>query len=275
LDGVVEFFGFVGVVSMGGTEDAATVEQVPGSSAINVFVTGQPGVGKTSLVLNAVKKLPQEAVAGFYTLEARNPKTGEKIGLDVETFAGERAPLSRLRRGCGPKVGKYYFALEAFEKTVLPLLTPSKVIKLHVVDEVGRMELQSDRFKESLMALLASPQVAVFGSLPACRYGHDLPFVEAIKRRPDTAILTLTKSNRDAAALQVEDLLKNIVGSSASAASILELQAGSTASSERKLSNCGSIPADNFFSSDPAEHTDVREEEPAEKRRKLSSELLL
>jgi hypothetical protein len=137
------------------------------------------------------------------------------------------------------------------------------------------MELQSDRFKESLMALLASPQVAVFGSLPACRYGHDLPFVEAIKRRPDTAILTLTKSNRDAAALQVEDLLKNIVGSSASAASILELQAGSTASSERKLSNCGSIPADNFFSSDPAEHTDVREEEPAEKRRKLSSELLL
>jgi GTPase SAR1 family protein len=109
LDGVVEFFGFVGVVSMGGTEDAATVEQVPGSSAINVFVTGQPGVGKTSLVLNAVKKLPQEAVAGFYTLEARNPKTGEKIGLDVETFAGERAPLSRLRRGCGTRSDGWSF----------------------------------------------------------------------------------------------------------------------------------------------------------------------
>jgi hypothetical protein len=26
----------------------------------------------------------------------------------------------------------------------------------------------------------------VFGSLPACRYGHDLPFVEAIKQRSDT-----------------------------------------------------------------------------------------
>ncbi|KAG0582694.1 hypothetical protein KC19_3G077800 [Ceratodon purpureus] len=259
------------------TEVEADVDQVPASSAINVFVTGQPGVGKTSLVLNAVKKLPQEAVAGFYTLEARNPKTGEKIGLDVETFGGERAPLSRLRRGCGPKVGKYYFALEAFEKTVLPLLTPSKAIKLHVVDEVGRMELQSDQFKESLMALLASPQVAVFGSLPACRFGHDLPFVEAIKRRPDTAILTLTKSNRDAAALQVEDLLKNIVGSAASAASILDLQAGSTGSSEslRKLSNCGTIPTDIFSSSDAAPGYDVGGEEPAEKRRKLSSELLL
>lgn len=96
---------------MGGTEveaDTGVTEQAPASSAINVFVTGQPGVGKTSLVLNAVKKLPKDAVAGFYTLEARNPKTGEKIGLDVETFGGERAPLSRLRRGCGPKVGKYY-----------------------------------------------------------------------------------------------------------------------------------------------------------------------
>ena len=263
------------MVGTGAEADAGVAEMVPASSAINVFVTGQPGVGKTSLVLNAVKKLPQEAVAGFYTLEARNPKTGEKIGLDVESFAGERAPLSRLRRGCGPKVGKYYFALEAFEKTVLPLLTPSKAIKLHVVDEVGRMELQSDQFKESLMALLASPQVAVFGSLPACRFGHDLPFVEAIKRRPDTAILTLTKSNRDAAALQVEELLKNIVGTTGNAASILDLQAGSTGSSDslRKLS----IPAADIFSSSDAAagHHDFGEEEPAEKRRKLSSELLL
>jgi nucleoside-triphosphatase len=48
------------------------------------------------------------------------------------------------------------------------------------------MELESERFRDKLMALLASPQVAVFGSLPACRYGHDLPFVEAIKQRPDT-----------------------------------------------------------------------------------------
>ena len=39
------------------------------------------------------------------------------------------------------------------------------------------MELQTDQFKESLIALLASPRVAVFGSLPACRFGHDLPFV--------------------------------------------------------------------------------------------------
>jgi len=142
---------------------------------------------------------------------------------------------------------------------------------LHVVDEVGRMELQSNEFKESLMALLASPQVAVFGSLPACRFGHDLPFVEAIKKRPDTAILTLTKSNRDAAALQVEDLLQNIVGSAASAGAAMDLQVGSTGSSEslRKM-----LATDVLSSTDHHHHL-VGEEEPAEKRRKTSSEFLL
>jgi len=240
------------------------------SSAINVFVTGQPGVGKTSLVLNAVKKLPKEVIAGFYTIEARNPKTGEKIGLDIETITGERAPLSRLRRGCGPKVGKYYFALEAFEKTVLPLLRPSKSIKLHVIDEVGRMEVQSDQFRAALMDLLASPQVAVFGSLPACRYGHDLPFVEAIKRRPDTAILTLTKSNRDATALQVEDLLMNIVGSTENSVPILSLDTSGAESSPVFASMPAS--ADLYVPSEASHH--VVEEEPLEKRRKLSTELI-
>ncbi|KAH9576546.1 hypothetical protein CY35_01G167400 [Sphagnum magellanicum] len=234
----------------------------PASSAINVFVTGQPGVGKTSLVLNAVKKLPKDMIAGFYTLEARNPRTGEKIGLDIESLSGESAPLSRLRRGCGPKVGKYYFAMEAFERLVLPLLTPSKDIKLHVIDEVGRMELQSELFKDALMALLASPNVAVFGSLPACRYGHDLPFVEAIKQRSDTAILTLTKSNRDATALQVEALLMNIVSS----ASV----SGAPSTSPIEISSRASSPEFACSSISPYTVSFHEHGEPFEKRQRTS-----
>ena len=41
------------------------------------------GMCDARLVLNAVKKLPKDVIAGFYTIEARNPKTGEKIGLDI------------------------------------------------------------------------------------------------------------------------------------------------------------------------------------------------
>jgi hypothetical protein len=41
------------------------------------------------LVLNAVKKLPKDMIAGFYTLEARNPRTGEKVGLDIGESDGK------------------------------------------------------------------------------------------------------------------------------------------------------------------------------------------
>jgi hypothetical protein len=40
------------------------------------------------LVVNAVKKLPKDMVTGFYTHEAHNSKTGEKIGLDVGGYIG-------------------------------------------------------------------------------------------------------------------------------------------------------------------------------------------
>ncbi|CAI5930803.1 unnamed protein product [Closterium sp. NIES-65] len=180
------------------------------SSTVNVFVTGQPGIGKTSLVLKVAKRLPQHLVAGFYTVEAKAEGTGERLGLDVITFAGERAPLCRLRRGCGPKIGKYYVAIDEFERVVLPHLMPSDTTRLHIVDEIGRMELCSDKFRDAVLNLLASP-VAVFGALPAPRYGHTLELVEEIKQRADTAVLTLTKANRDATAVQIEELLTRLI----------------------------------------------------------------
>ncbi|GBG61226.1 hypothetical protein CBR_g19759 [Chara braunii] len=133
-----------------------------GAPTVNVFVTGQPGVGKTSLVLNVAKKLPQHAIAGFYTVEAKAEGTGERLGLDVVTLNGETAPLCRLRRGCGPKVGKYYVALDDFERVVLPTLTPRENVKLHVIDEVGRMGLCSQKFTEAVLNLLSSPSAVRF-----------------------------------------------------------------------------------------------------------------
>ncbi|GJP84143.1 hypothetical protein CLOP_g14225 [Closterium sp. NIES-67] len=87
---------------------------------------------------------------------------------------------------------------------------PSDNTRLHIVDEIGRMELCSDKFRDAVLNLLASP-VAVFGALPAPRYGHTLELVEEIKQRADTAVLTLTKANRDATAVQIEELLTRLI----------------------------------------------------------------
>eukprot|EP00897_Mesotaenium_endlicherianum_P009938 jgi/Mesen1/8973/ME000056S08381 len=155
------------------------------ASTVNVFLTGQSGIGKTTLILGALRKLPPELVSGFYTVDAIS-EAGERLGLDVITISGDRSPLCRLRRGCGPKVGKYYVAVEEFERVVLPHLMPSASVKLYVIDEV-------------------------FGSLPSPRYNHILEFVENIKLRPDTVVLTLTKANRDSTAVDVEALLTRLL----------------------------------------------------------------
>ena len=41
------------------------------------------------------------------------------------------------------QIGKYYVAIDEFEKLVLPLLTPSDKIKLHIIDEVSARRLWS------------------------------------------------------------------------------------------------------------------------------------
>jgi len=201
--------------------------------AVNIFVTGPAGIGKTSLILNVIKELPRHLIAGFYTVDAISAETGEKIGLDVVTFSGTRAPLSRNKRGCGPKIGKQYFAQEDFESAVLPELTQREGVKLHVIDEVGRLPLSSENFCNAVLMLLASPRAAVFGSLPTPRHGHPVPLVDAIKQRQDTAVMTVTKANRDGTAQQLAIILKQFV----SETPLLPMPVAGTSSSGNTLQN--------------------------------------
>ncbi|KAL6101602.1 ntpcr [Pungitius sinensis] len=94
----------------------------------HVFLTGPPGVGKTTLVQKACEALVSSgtAVGGFYTEEVR--EGGRRVGFDVVTVTGERAHLSRVRDLAAPSgggreyaVGQYVVDLASFEKVALPL----------------------------------------------------------------------------------------------------------------------------------------------------------
>nr|KAF6279957.1 nucleoside-triphosphatase, cancer-related [Myotis myotis] len=64
--------------------------------ARHVFLTGPPGVGKTTLIQKASEVLKSSGVPvdGFYTQEVR--QGGRRIGFDVVTLSGLRGPLSRV-----------------------------------------------------------------------------------------------------------------------------------------------------------------------------------
>ena len=61
--------------------------------ARHIFLTGQPGVGKTTLACASVQGVP---ACGFYTAECRSA-SGERQGFDVVVLGSdERGPLARL-----------------------------------------------------------------------------------------------------------------------------------------------------------------------------------
>lgn len=170
--------------------------------ARHIFITGQPGVGKTTLVVAAVRAC--QDVCGFYTAERRSGS--ERSGFDVVALSPSASVIGTLATvGKGKyMVGKYSVDVPSFESIALPSLKSATATPITVIDEVGKMELFSPTFLPLVESILDGGAATVLGTLPMPRYGHKIAAVEAIRERPDVAVVKLSRSNRDAAAMAVQ-----------------------------------------------------------------------
>ena len=90
------------------------------------------------------------------------------------------------------RVGRYRVDLAAFEALALPAIDPARSgARLIVVDEIGKMECFSARFRELVVAI--EPDCAVLATVALRGDG----FVEGLKARPDVTLLHVTPGNRD------------------------------------------------------------------------------
>src|SRR3970040_2534234 len=85
------------------------------------FLTGNPGVGKTTLIRTVAERLVVITCVGFYTEEIR--QRGQRTCFSIVTLDGEAGTLASLGTQM-PTVGKYSIHVEEFEKLPLPLLNP-------------------------------------------------------------------------------------------------------------------------------------------------------
>jgi nucleoside-triphosphatase len=172
---------------------------------MRLFLTGTPGVGKTTLIRGVLKRLKEVRCAGFYTEEKRHK--GQRIGFKIITLDGQEGTLASIGRK-EPTVGRYSIHIAEFEKLILPQLdsqiTPAD---LYVIDEIGKMELLSQKFRSKAIDLLAQPS-----NILATIAEKGKGFIEQIKARNDIELIEVTRENRNHLCVEIAEKINAELG---------------------------------------------------------------
>jgi len=166
----------------------------------NLFIAGTPGVGKTSL-LREVTLSKRERIGGFYTdhmLAGRMRK-----GFVMRTFDGQERVLAAKGMKSSHQLGKYGVDINALENVGIPALKLALEAKdMIVIDEIGSMEMMSERFRQTLLECLTSTK-PVLATIRAASQ----PFSDQVKKFSDTQTIVLTKANYNQVKQQVRKWL--------------------------------------------------------------------
>lgn len=172
-------------------------------SMVNVLVTGQPRIGKTTMIARILAESNKLAI-GFITKEIR--EEGYRIGFNIETLSGIVKPLaSKKGKPSKYRVGSYNVYVENVDFVVDYLkakIESGTNYDLIVLDEIGRMELYSHSFREFVLYCLE--QKKMLGTIMM----RDNDFTARIKSRSDTRIFNLTKENRINIQRNIMELMK-------------------------------------------------------------------
>jgi nucleoside-triphosphatase len=166
----------------------------------NILLTGVPGIGKTTLTIKIIEELHLFNPVGFYTKEIR--EKGIRQGFTLLSLTGKSEILSHVNIKSPYHVGKYGVDVKRFEVFLdsIFFLDPEK--NLIVIDEIGKMECFSNKFRALIKTLLDSSKLLI-GTIPIKGSG----FIEELKNRDDISFLEIKKENRD---LLLHSLTNNI-----------------------------------------------------------------
>jgi len=167
----------------------------------NIFITGLPRTGKTTLIMEIIKDLKLNA-GGFYTSEIR--EKGTRKGFKIVTLDGREGILAHVNVKSPYRVSKYKVNIKDLEEIgVKSIFEAIKENKIVIIDEIGKQEMCSMKFREAVISALDSKN-KVLGTI---KMTPD-PFTDKIRKRTDTKIFYLTRKNQEEIKQEVKELLK-------------------------------------------------------------------
>lgn len=179
------------------------------SKSAKILLTGLPGCGKTTTVMQIINNLDPKKVAGFYTQEIR--RNNERKGFCWTSLdGGTRADgtLAHIDIKGPLRVGRYGVDVAGFEKSVVPILDIERAdAELFIIDEIGKMECLSEKFVGAVRRLFASDKSVL---ATVAQKGGGL--IREVKDYPGTKLFNLTRQTRNKTIAEILQILSFLKG---------------------------------------------------------------
>ncbi len=160
-----------------------------------LLFTGNPGIGKTTVLMKVVNALKERGihVGGMISREAR--EGGTRVGFEMlDLGSGRGGWLAHINQKNGPQVGKYRVNMEDLNAIGAKAVTEAvEKFEIIAIDEIGPMELFSERFKEAVRKALESRKLVI----AVIHWKVTDKLINEAKSREDSQTFTVTQENRD------------------------------------------------------------------------------
>ena len=160
-----------------------------------ILITGPPRCGKSTLISKLIDYYINEknfTIYGFLTPEVR--EKGNRIGFDIiDIFTRNRSYLARVGDfKTKYKLGKYNIFIKEFNEYLEKILNlEEKNVNLVIIDEIGKMELFSQKFQNFIKILFAS-KMAIIATI-GLKLNH--PLKNYLLNLPSIQLFNLNRRN--------------------------------------------------------------------------------
>lgn len=168
-----------------------------------ILLTALPRTGKSTAIKKIVNMLGKDNCGGFYTEEIR--EDGERVGFRICTLSGKTGILSHVNIESNYRISRYGVDLEAFERLCISELenaVKDNNVKYIVIDEIGPMQLFSEKYKALLISLLNCDK-PIIGTI----FMNSYEWLDDFKKQKNVNLIEITFDNRDSLPLQLVELL--------------------------------------------------------------------
>ena len=164
---------------------------------IKIGITGLPGSGKTNALIRVIEMLTSEelTIGGMINEPVIAEDGRRRIGFTVrDIMTGESTVFAHIDYESKVMIGKLGVDISKFDEIgVKAIMRACDECDIIVIDEVGKMEVESPAFIDAVKLALDANKPMIITLHKKSRN----PLLQDIRRRDDVRILEVTPTNRN------------------------------------------------------------------------------